>query len=65
VGIAPVDATLIGMAGKMAPATAGNWLARLEKRGAQGAGGRGESSTASRRLGKSGMLCWIFPISPA
>lgn len=36
VGIAPVKATLIGMAGDMEAATAGKWQSRLEKLGARG-----------------------------
>jgi putative NADPH-quinone reductase len=37
VGIAPVDETLIGMAGNMDSTTAGKWLSRLEKLGSRGA----------------------------
>ena len=36
VGIAPVTATLIGMAGNLNPETARKWLAKLEKLGGQG-----------------------------
>lgn len=36
VGIAPVNATLIGMAGDLAPQAARKWLSRLEKLGRQG-----------------------------